>query len=147
MSFVPFGIGNSPEQQNKYKFCSRGGGAGIYLCDDDWLLLLDRAAPACCLPPTGGLALYLVQERLLPAQEEAVGELNLVPSLTPQPPGLDTQHLVEPVHVELPDEGRHVGVFVVVGQQRLGELRLCLYKEGRALLRPADEVVCRSDTE
>ena len=115
----------------------------IYLGDNDWLLLFDRAGPACCLPPAGGLALYLVQQRLLPAQEEAVGELNLVPSLTPQSPGLDTQHLVEPVHIELPDEGRHVGVFVVVGQQRLGKLRLCLYKEGRALLRPADEVVCK----
>ena len=31
---------------------------------------------------------------------------------------------MEAVHVELPDEGRHVGVLVVVGEHLLGELEL-----------------------
>ena len=51
------------------------------------------------------------------------------------------RHLVEPVHVELSDEGRHVGVFVVVGQQRLGELCLVPDDERIAFATPADQRV------
>ena len=39
-----------------------------------------------------------------------------------QPPRLNTHDLVKAVHVELPDEGGHVGVLVVVGEQGPGKL-------------------------
>ena len=37
---------------------------------------------------------------------------------------MEHHYLVESVHVQLSDEGRHVGVLVVVGQQCLGKLGL-----------------------
>ena len=39
---------------------------------------------------------------------------------------MKSDDFVETVHVELSDEGGHVGVFVVVRQQGAGELRLVL---------------------
>ena len=49
---------------------------------------------------------------------------------------------METVHVELPHEARHVGVLVVVRQQRGRELRLVPDTEGAAVARPADVVIC-----
>ena len=48
---------------------------------------------------------------------------------------------VEAVHIELPDEGGHVGMFVVVGQQTAGELRLVSDPERSAIVCPADVVI------
>ena len=48
---------------------------------------------------------------------------------------------MEAVHVELPDEGGHVGVFVVVGQQTGGELGLVSDTKRGPVLCPADVVV------
>ena len=68
-------------------------------------------------------ALDLLQQVVLAALEVGVGELDLVP-LPAQAARLHVHDLVEVVHVELPHEARHVGVLVVVRQQRLGKLRL-----------------------
>ena len=86
------------------------------------------------------LPLDLLQQMLLAALKEGVGELHLLP-LRLQPAHLDVHDLVEVVHVQLADEGGHVGVFVVVRQQGLGELRLVLYNEGFPLARPANEMI------
>ena len=48
---------------------------------------------------------------------------------------------VEFVHVELADEGGHVGVFVVIRQHRLRELRLVFDDEGVSSVSPGDESV------
>ena len=48
---------------------------------------------------------------------------------------------VEAVHVELSDEGGHVGMFVVVGQQAAGKLRLVSDPERGSVLCPADVVI------
>ena len=48
---------------------------------------------------------------------------------------------VEAVHVELSDEGGHVGMFVVVGQQAARKLRLVSDPEGSAIVCPADVVI------
>ena len=48
---------------------------------------------------------------------------------------------VEAVHVELSDEGGHVGMFVVVGQETARELRLVSDTERGAILCPADVVI------
>ncbi len=50
-------------------------------------------------------------------------------------------YLVEVVHVELPDEGAHVGVLVVVGELGLGEGGLVVDDEGPPVGGPADDVV------
>ena len=44
---------------------------------------------------------------------------------------MEHNYLVESVHVQLSDEGRHVGVLVVVGQQCLGKLGLELEQIGQ----------------
>ena len=54
---------------------------------------------------------------------------------------MEGDDFMEAVHVELPDEGGHVGVFVVVGQQTGGELGLVSDTEGGPVLCPADVVV------
>ena len=50
-------------------------------------------------------------------------------------------NFVETIHIELSDEGGHVGVFVVVGQDCAGELRLVSDPEGAPVLAPADVLV------
>ena len=77
---------------------------------------------------------------LLAALKVGMGKLHLLP-LCLQPPHLHVHDLVEVVHVQLPDEGGHVGVFVVVGQQGLGELGLVLYDEGLPFVRPTNQVI------
>ena len=54
---------------------------------------------------------------------------------------MEGDDFVEAVHVELPDEGGHVGMFVVVGQQAAGELRLVSDPERSAVVCPADVVI------
>ena len=54
---------------------------------------------------------------------------------------MEGDDFVEAVHIELPDEGGHVGMFVVVGQQTAGELRLVSDPERGAVLCPADVVI------
>ena len=48
---------------------------------------------------------------------------------------------MEAVHVELPDEGGHVGMFVVVGQETAGKLGLVSDPERSPVLCPADVVI------
>ena len=48
---------------------------------------------------------------------------------------------MEAVHVELADEGGHVGVLVVVGQQRTGKLTLISDPERAPVLCPANVVI------
>ena len=59
----------------------------------------------------------------------------------PESSRLDTAALPEAIHVELSDEGGHVGVLVVVRQHGLGELALVLDDEGAAVVAPGDQVV------
>ena len=54
---------------------------------------------------------------------------------------MEGNDFVEAVHIELPDEGGHVGMFVVVGQQTAGELRLVSDPERSAIVCPADVVI------
>ena len=54
---------------------------------------------------------------------------------------MEGDDFMEAVHVELPDEGGHVGVFVVVRQHRLRELRLVLDDKGVSALSPGYETV------
>ena len=48
---------------------------------------------------------------------------------------------MESVHVELPDERGHVGMFVVVGQETAGKLGLVSDPERSPVLCPADVVI------
>ena len=84
--------------------------------------------------------LDLLQQMLLAAFKVGVGELHLLP-LGLQAAHLDVHDLVEVVHVQLADEGGHVGVFVVVRQQGLGELGLILYNEGFPFDRPTNQMI------
>ena len=54
---------------------------------------------------------------------------------------MEGNDFVEAVHVELPDEGGHVGMFVVVGQQAAGKLRLVSDPERGPVFCPADVVI------
>ena len=54
---------------------------------------------------------------------------------------MERNDLMKAVHVELPDEGCHVGVFVVVGQEGAGELGLVTDSEGAAVFCPANILV------
>ena len=54
---------------------------------------------------------------------------------------MEGDDFMEAVHVELPDEGGHVGVFVVVRQHGLGELGRVLDDEGVPSIRPGNQRV------
>ena len=54
---------------------------------------------------------------------------------------MEGNDFVEAVHVELSDEGGHVGMFVVVGQEAAGKLRLVSDTERSSILCPADVVI------
>ena len=54
---------------------------------------------------------------------------------------MKSDDFMEAIHVELSDEGGHVGMFVVVRKQGAGELGLVLDPEGAPVLCPADELV------
>ena len=50
-------------------------------------------------------------------------------------------YFVEVVHVELADEGGHVGVLVVVGQHGFSEFALVLYDKRASVLTPGNQIV------
>ena len=62
-------------------------------------------------------------------------------STHPESARIHTHDLVEAVHVELPDEGGHVGVLVVVRQHGLGEFALVLDYKRIPVLTPGDQIV------
>ena len=54
---------------------------------------------------------------------------------------MEGNDFMEAVHIELPDEGGHVGMFVVVRQETAGELGLVSDPERSSILCPADVIV------
>ena len=62
-----------------------------------------------------------------------------------QSSGFNTHNLVETIHVELSDEGGHVGVLVVVRQQGAGKLWLILYTKGVSFFCPTYEGICEKE--
>ena len=59
----------------------------------------------------------------------------------PQSARIYTHDLVEAVHVELPHEGGHVGVLVVVGKHGFSEFALVLYDKRASVLTPGNQIV------